>query len=249
MRRSAVARGAFYAYGTLVLTPPRVWRETHNYHHAHTAQLVGSHVGSFPTVSMPMWQRMSRLQRIRYRAARHPLTIASAYLTVFLYGMCLAPILRNPRKNWDSALAILVHGALTGALLRFAGLSAYFYCLLLPLAIAHALGAYLFYAQHNFSDAQIQPRESWRYTRAALLSSSYMPMGVVMRWFTGNIGFHHVHHLNPSIPFYRLPETMAAVPALQHPGVTTLGWRDIRTCLGLKVWDPVLGKMVGLPPA
>jgi omega-6 fatty acid desaturase (delta-12 desaturase) len=247
MRRSALARSVFYVYGVLVLTPPRVWRETHNYHHAHTAQLVGSHVGSFPTVSIPMWRRMNRWQRLRYRAARHPLAIVCAYLTVFLYGMCLTPFLRNPRKNWDSALAFLVHGALTSIVLAFGGPRTYVFCLLLPFTIAHALGAYLFYAQHNFASVHIESRESWSYTRAALTSSSYMPMGPMMRWFTANIGYHHVHHLNPSIPFYRLPEAMAALPALQHPGVTTLGWRDILDCIGLKVWDPQRGRMVGLP--
>jgi omega-6 fatty acid desaturase (delta-12 desaturase) len=247
MRRSAFARSVFYAYGVLVLTPPRVWRETHNYHHAHTAQLVGSHVGSFPTVSIPMWRRMNRWQRLRYRVARHPLTIGAAYLTVFLNGMCLTPFLRNPRRNWDSALALLVHGALTSGLLVLAGPATYLFCLFLPFTIAHALGAYLFYAQHNFATVHIEPRESWSYSRAALQSSSYMPMGPMMRWFTANIGYHHVHHLNPSIPFYRLPEAMSAIPALQSPRTTTLGWRDILDCIGLKVWDAQRGRMVGLP--
>jgi fatty acid desaturase len=67
-----------------------------------------------------------------------------------------------------------------------------------PLSIAHRLGAYLFYAQHDFPAVHVEPRERWSYTRAALMSSSYMAMGPVMRWFTGNIGYHHVHHLNPS---------------------------------------------------
>jgi omega-6 fatty acid desaturase (delta-12 desaturase) len=246
MRRSPIARGIFYTYGCLVLTPPRVWRETHNYHHAHTAKLVGSHVGSFPMVSLPMWRRMSRGQRIRYRAARHPATIAIAYLPLFLYGMCIGPFLRNPRKNWDSGVALMGHTALTLALSR-AGQGLYFFCLLAPLSIAHALGAYLFYAQHNFPAVHVEPRESWSYTRAALMSSSYMAMGPVMRWFTGNIGYHHVHHLNPSIPFYRLPAAMAAIRALQSPGTTRLRWRDMLACLRLKIWDPVAGRMVGLP--
>jgi omega-6 fatty acid desaturase (delta-12 desaturase) len=68
-----------------------------------------------------------------------------------------------------------------------------------------------------------------------------------MAFFTGNIGFHHVHHLNPSIPFFRLPEVMRAVPALLHPGTTSLKIGDIRQCFALKLWDPKLGKMVGYP--
>ena len=72
-------------------------------------------------------------------------------------------------------------------------------------------------------------------------------MGPVMNWLTGNIGFHHVHHLNPGIPFYRLPEAMAAMPELQHPPKSTLRPRDIVAAFRLKLWDPAAGKMVGYP--
>ena len=124
-------------------------------------------------------------------------------------------------------------------------LPAFLFAFALPLMIACTLGAYLFYAQHNFPNMHVQPRESWSYARAALESSSYMEMGPVMRFFTGNIGYHHVHHLNPVIPFYRLPEAMAAIPELQSPGRTSLRPRDIAVCLRLKLWDPETDHMVG----
>ncbi len=247
LRGSPFLRGAFYVYGVLVLTPPRVWRQTHNYHHAHTAQLVGSHVGSFATVNVSMWKKMTLRQRFRYLAVRHPATLLCAYFTVFLYGVCLSSFLRDPRKNWDSALALVVHFALSIAVFVFGGLTMYVFVMLVPFLVAHAVGAYLFYAQHNFPAIRIAPRENWSYARAALESSSYIPMGPVMAWFTANIGYHHVHHLNPSIPFYRLPEAMAAIPALQHPATTTLSLKDIWACMRLKVWDPDLGQMVGAP--
>src|SRR6185436_14048928 len=76
-------------------------------------------------------------------------------------------------------------------------------------------------------------------------SSSYMEMGPLMRWFTANIGFHHVHHLNPAIPFYRLPEAMNAIPALQTPGRTNLSPKEIAACLRLKLWEPDHGHMIG----
>jgi omega-6 fatty acid desaturase (delta-12 desaturase) len=91
----------------------------------------------------------------------------------------------------------------------------------------------------------VQPRESWSFARAALESSSYMEMGLVMTFFTGNIGFHHVHHLNPLIPFYRLPEAMREVPELAHAKKTSLSLRDIRACFSQKLWDAEAGKMVG----
>ena len=123
----------------------------------------------------------------------------------------------------------------------------WFWALFLPHFIACALGAYLFYAQHNYPGMTLQPREKWDYSRAALESSSYMPMNPVMAYFTGNIGYHHVHHLNPGIPYYRLPEAMAAVPELQHPGQTVLTPGGMRACFALKLWDPGAGKMVGYP--
>ncbi len=100
-----------------------------------------------------------------------------------------------------------------------------------------ALGSYLFFAQHSFKRMHILPQESWTYYRAAMESSSYMRLNKVMQWFTGNIGFHHIHHLNVRIPFYRLPEVMAAVPELQSPVTTTLSPRDIRDCFRCCLWD------------
>ena len=183
-------------------------------------------------------------ERFRYLVARHPLTLLFAYLTVFLYGICLSSFMRDPRKNWDSGLALVLHIALSVAIFAHFGPLSYLFVVLVPFFVAHALGAYLFYAQHNFPAVRIEPRETWSYVRAALESSSYMPMGRIMRWFTANIGYHHVHHVNPTIPFYRLPETMAAIEALQRPGITTLAANRILDCLRLKVWDAELGRMV-----
>ena len=88
-------------------------------------------------------------------------------------------------------------------------------------------------------------KQDWNYAAAALLSSSYMKLNPVMRWFTANIGYHHIHHLNSKIPFYRLPDAMKAIPELQNAKVTTLKISDIIACLRLKVWDPEQNKMVG----
>ena len=110
--------------------------------------------------------------------------------------------------------------------------------------LAAMAGAYLFYAQHNYPDARIASRQDWTFTGAAIESSSYMVMGPVMNWFTANIGYHHVHHLNAAIPFYRLPEAMASIPELQHPGATSLHVKDIVACFRLKLWSPDEGRLV-----
>ncbi len=249
LRGPGLGRALLYGYGMLVLVPPRVWRETHNYHHAHTAKLVGSNVGSYVTVNLSMWRRMPSAARLMYRLQRHPVTIALGYLTVFLYGTCISSFVRAPRKHWSSGVAIGLHAGLTVLLITTLGLERYALAMLLPLLVACGSGAYLFYAQHNFPALHIQPRESWSFTRAALESSSYMRLGPVARWFTGNIGFHHVHHLNPTIPFYRLPEAMASVRELQHPGITTLRPRDILATFRQNIWDEERGRMISYADA
>lgn len=239
-----MGRASMNAFGVLVLTPPNVWKQTHNYHHAHTAKIVGSHVGSFPVLTVAMYRNATPRQRFMYRLARNPLTIAFAYVTIFVFGMCVHPFLRSPRKNWDSALAIVVHVILSYITWRAFGLGIYLHVLVFPLAIAFAVGGYLFYAQHNFPDIEIQPRETWEYTRAALESSSFIDHGIIFRWFTGNIGFHHVHHLNAAIPFYQLPAAMNAIPELQHPRRASMTLPGIVECLRLKLWDPESHRMV-----
>ena len=245
LRGSRPARALFTVVGLAVMTPPRVWRETHNYHHAHNGKIVGSHVGSYPVVTVAMWSRMTPAQRFAYRAARHPLTILCGYFTVFAWGMCVAPALRAPRKNVLGLVALAAQALVAWVVVHAFGAATYFVGVFSPLALAMAVGAYLFYAQHTFEGVVFQPRESWSYVRAALESSSYMPMGPVMRFFTGNIGYHHVHHLNPSIPFDRLPEAMDAIPELQSPKVTRLRARDVVGCFRLALWSPADGAMIG----
>jgi omega-6 fatty acid desaturase (delta-12 desaturase) len=247
LRKSRVAKLLFYLYGMAVLTPPQSWRYSHNFHHANVGKaipveegkfsLLTSDIGAVPLMTTTMWDQASFWQRLRYRISRHPVTILSAYVTVFLFSITLVPLRKDPRKSWDGALSLLVHGGLVAALWFFAGFPVAFFAFLLPFAIAAASGAYLFFAQHNFEGLRILPSEEWSHFRAALESSSYMKLGPIMNWFTGNIGYHHVHHLNSLIPFYRLPEAMAAIPELQSPVVTTLRPRDIITCLRLSLWD------------
>jgi len=244
---SLAARYLIRWVGFVVMAPPNVWRETHNYHHAHTAKLVGSHIGSFPMMSIQQWERATPAERRRYRFARHPLTVALGYFTIFMFEMSLASFLRGPRKNWDSLAALLLNWGLTAILVSGFGPVVWFYCHFLPLVVACMLGGYLFYAQHNYPDARIQAREQWSFERAALESSSYMELGPLMNWVTANIGYHNVHHLNPSIPFYRLPEAMKSIPELSRVGKTTLRPRDVAACFRLKLWDPQRGKMVGFP--
>jgi acyl-lipid omega-6 desaturase (Delta-12 desaturase) len=244
LQSSGVTGIFFHIYGVLMLTPARIWNDTHNHHHANTARLSAPSAGTFTTWSTDTWRTASGRRRLAYVLERHPLTLLFGYVTVFLVSQCLVPFLRNPRRYWASGLALLVHIALSIAIWTLFGPGVYLSAFLGPLFVAYALGVYLFYAQHNFPDIVIRPGDEWSHADASLEASSYLACGPVLAWFTGNIGYHHVHHLNPRIPFYRLPEAMAAIPELQRPRITTLHPRDVIACLHQNLWDPVLGRMV-----
>jgi len=223
-------------YGLLVLNPPSIWSRSHDHHHRNVGRIFGSSIGSYPIMTKATWKRASRWQRLRYRMHRHPMTMALGYVTVFLYGMCIRSFLADRRAHYDSALAIALHATIVALLAVFAPWLM-LYLILVPMTVASALGAYLFYAQHNYPGAVLMAREDWTYIDAALQSSSYLRMGPVMSWFTGNIGYHHVHHVNAKIPFYRLNEAMNGIRELQVPSSTSLSPRQIWRCLRLKLWD------------
>ena len=249
LKGSPTARVIMHVFGTLALTPPRVWKHSHNFHHRHNMQIETSSVGSFPVYTVEMWRQSSFWSRVGYRLTRHPLAILLGYVTVFVYEMCIGSFLADPRKNWDAGLALLLHGVIITLLWIFAGPTVLLFTVFLPYTLAATFGVYLFYSQHNFEGVYIQPTEEWTHARASLKSSSFMKFGPIMNWFTANIGYHHIHHLNPMIPFYRLPEAMKHTPELQNPIVTTLRPSSVLKCLRLKLWDPDNRRMVSFKAA
>ncbi len=244
LRKSKLGKFVFHMIGYALLTPATVWKRTHNYHHANNSKIAGSHIGSYPILSTTMWRRAKKMQRLQYRLSRHPLNIVLGYFTVFLIGLVLLPFFRRPKAHYDSIFALIVHFGWLAAVWILASPMMAVLAVMLPMAIATATGAYLFYAQHNFPDMHVQSRDGWDFAVAATECSSYMKMSPIMHWFTGNIGYHHVHHLNPLIPFYRLPDAMEGIEELQNPGTTSLLPKDIWACLRLSVWDPRKKKMV-----
>jgi omega-6 fatty acid desaturase (delta-12 desaturase) len=249
LRGSWVATAIMHVFGLLILAPPSVWKRSHNYHHGHTAKIVGSQLGSFPVMTDIMYTRANERRRLQYRFARHPLTMVAAYFTIFLGGMCIAPLLKSPRHHLDALLALVVHFGALALVMLGRGPSFAFLGLLVPHALACIVGAYLFYAQHNFPSMVLRGRHKWRYVDAALHASSFMQFAPAWRWFFANIGYHHVHHLNPSIPFYRLPEAMAAIPGLDRQPQTSLSPRDVVDCLRLGLWSHDERAMQGYPRA
>ena len=201
---------------------------------------------SYPVLSKEKFLSSPKAEQKAYLFVRNPLTISFGYIIMFMYGMCIQSFLSCKSRHKDSLLALILHALLIASVTIFFGWKIFIVAMLIPFLVSGALGSYLFYAQHNFPGVSFEEKDGWTYEGAALESSSYMKMNFFWRWVSANIGYHHVHHLNARIPFYRLPEAMRKIPELQHPKITTLNPGDIIKCLRLKVWDSAAQKMISL---
>jgi omega-6 fatty acid desaturase (delta-12 desaturase) len=244
LNKSKLARIIMPLYGAYVLNPASIWKRSHDHHHTHNSKLFASSIGSYLIVTKSKFMSMTKSEQRIYLASRHPLIIVFGYFFIFMIGMCLMSFISNPRKHVDSLMALIAHFAIAFVLVYFLGWQAWLLAMFIPFMISSAMGAYLFYAQHNFPGALFSDNGEWAYEKAAMESSSFMDTNPVMHWFTGNIGYHHIHHLNSRIPFYRLPEVMKAIPELQQVKTTSLSIKDVIACLRLKVWDQSTQRMV-----
>jgi acyl-lipid omega-6 desaturase (Delta-12 desaturase) len=244
--RSRVAAVFMRFIGICLVCPSAVWRSSHDYHHSHNCKLRSANIGSFPIMTREQYRRTATGERLLYLFMRHPLTILFGYFTVFIFGMVILPFVSAPRKNIDSIPAFLLHAAIVVWLTVHFGWLALILTFLLPFCIAGALGAYLFYAQHNFNGVILKDKEGWTFEGAALESSSHLKTNPLMAWFTANIGYHHIHHLNHRVPFYRLPEVYRDIPELRQARTTTLNPLEIFRCLRLKVWCVETQRMVSV---
>ncbi len=245
LRKSWLANIIFTIFGIYMITPPNIWKRSHDHHHNHNAKLFSASIGSFPIMTKQKFMEASKNERLTYLAIRSPINMFFAYFTTFMFGMCISSFISSPRRHWDSLVVLVLHFSIGAFIFIQFGWLTCLFAFFLPFFLSQMLGAYLFYAQHNFPGVTFKKNVEWSYTNAALESSSFMKLNPFLQWVTANIGFHHIHHLNSKIPFYRLPEAMATIPELQEAKVTTLKPSDIIACLRLKVWDSEKNKMVG----
>ncbi|HEV2330347.1 MAG TPA: fatty acid desaturase [Verrucomicrobiae bacterium] len=245
LAKSRVAAILMRLLGIGMLCPSAVWRSSHDYHHTHNCKLRSAHIGSFPIMTREQYRQTPPAERLLYLFMRHPLTILFGYITVFLFGMVILPFFNSPRKHIDSIPAFLLHVTLAIWLTVHFGWIALVLTMFVPFLIAGALGSYLFYAQHNFPGVILKDKAGWTFEGAALESSSFLNTNRIMAWFTGNIGYHHIHHLNHRVPFYRLPEVYRDIPELRQARTTSLHPMEIFRCLRLKVWCVETQRMVG----
>lgn len=238
------------AIGVVTLTPYDFWRHSHALHHANSGNLDRPRVGSIATLTVEEYRALPRLQRFRYRLYRHPLVLfglGPAYLFLIDNRLPLG-FMRAGWMPWLSTmgtnLAILV---LVGGMIWLVGFETFLLVQLPITLLAATIGIWLFYVQHQFEGTFWARDSEWTFHEAALYGSSHYDLPGVLRWFTANIGVHHVHHLVSRIPFYRLPEVLRDYPHLREMGRLTL-FQSLKT-LRLALWDENRKRLVSFAAA
>jgi omega-6 fatty acid desaturase (delta-12 desaturase) len=229
----------------LTLTPYAFWRRDHAMHHATTGNLDRRGAGDVTMLTLLEYRALSWPRRIAYRLYRHPLVmfgVGPAWLVLW----CLRVPKGNPLKRWRDWVSIVGTDAALAALVVVLMLVLSPEAVLLGwlpvMLLAATIGVWLFYIQHQFEEAYWEPRPQWDFHAAALHGSSFYDLPRVLHWLTGNIGFHHIHHLASRIPNYRLRECHEANPAFHGVPRLTL-WQSLK-CARLALWDPEQRKLV-----
>lgn len=235
-----------HCFGVLVFTPFEDWRFSHLRHHATYANLDARGFGDIWTLTRAEYENASKAKQLGYRLYRSP---------AVLFGLgalfCFALRYRLPTetaKRREHMSVLFTNLLLAGVALLAAWALGWRTYLLIQLPViwmAGAAGVWLFYVQHQFDGVYWARKGEWDALRAAMEGSSFYDLPPVLRWLSGNIGYHHVHHLGPRIPNYRLKECYDAIPALRAKPPLTL--RRSPACVRLKVWDEERKALVGFP--
>lgn len=232
----------------MTLTPYRSWRRQHAGHHGVWNNLDRRQNGAdiySPCLTVAEYRALPAFRRFFYRATRHPL-IANVLLPPLVFiGLFRLPFdapvswRRERREVYVTNLCLI---GLFGGLGLILGFEEVAVVQLPTMAVASIIGVWLFSVQHRGETTIWARSATWDSATASLRSSTYLRLPAVLRWFTGNIGYHHVHHLNPRIPNYRLQECHEAMPALHNVPTLSL-WQGIRA-VRLALWDEARARMV-----
>ena len=236
--------------GVVTLTPYDVWRRTHSIHHSHAGDLGHRGIGDVMTLTIEEYHQRTWFGRLLYRAYRHPLVmfgLGPTYIFLLCNRLPLS-MMDQGRKYWISAMGTnAAIAVLLSAIVYFGGWQALFLVFLPSTLIAASIGVWLFYVQHQFEQTQWDETEDWQLHDAALHGSSHYDLPPILRWFSANIGIHHVHHLYARIPFYRLREVLTDHEDLVDCSRMTL--RDSFGCAKLNLWDATNRRLVSFAAA
>ena len=230
--------------GMLTFTPYYHWRWEHSLHHATAGDLDRRGTGDVWTMTVQEYLESSRWKRFAYGLARNPVVLfLIAPLYLFLVGQRFPSARANQRERRSVIWMNLAVLGLATALSAVFGIKAYVLIQLTVVGVASSAGVWLFYVQHQFEGVYWERRDDWDYTAAALQGSSFYKLPRVLQWFSGNIGFHHIHHLSPRIPNYNLELCHQADPLFQSVKPITL-FSSLKS-FTFRLWDEQRGKLVG----
>ena len=242
-RRANDLLGTFCSFFTL--TPYRLWRRSHSRHHASSGNLGHRGHGDVWTLTVDEYRSRSFWGKLQYRLYRHPLFLFLVGPSL-LFGLRQRFTLGIPatwrRERRSVHLTNVGIAAAVAVAWVSIGITPFLLVHVPVVAIASSMGAWLFFIQHQFETAYWQPDDRWNFARSACEGSSYYRLPVLLQWFTGNIGFHHIHHLESRIPNYNLPRCFADTPELRH-SVTIGLWESVK-CPRLKLWDEARQQLI-----
>ncbi|WP_256758034.1 fatty acid desaturase [Cohnella sp. WQ 127256] len=222
--------------GILTMFPYQQWKHSHSIHHSTSSNLDKRGIGDMWMLTVDEYLELPKWKKIYYRIYRNPLVmfgIGPIVIFLFEYRFNVKRAKRAERINtWITNIGIVVlYGALAWAL----GWQNFLLVQAPIFWLSGALGIWLFYVQHQFEESYFEHDEEWSYVKAAVEGSSYYKLPKVLQWITGNIGFHHVHHLSPRVPNYLLEDAHNAVPPLQHASTVTL--KTSLKAIRFRLWD------------
>ncbi len=230
--------------GVLTLTPYQQWRWEHAKHHSTAGDLDKRGTGDVWTLTVKEYLESSRWRRFTYRLARNPFVLFVVAPLILFLGMNRFP---NPkagrRERWSVHMTNLALVGVAVALSMIMGFKAYLTIQLTLTALSGSVGVWLFYVQHQFEGVYWARHGDWDYTTVALQGSSFYKLPKVLQWFTGSIGFHHIHHLRPGIPNYNLERCHRAVDLFQTVKPVKLG--SSLKSLTFRLWDEQRQRLVG----
>ncbi len=229
--------------GLFVLSPYERWRHDHAIHHATSGDLERRGVGDIITLTVPEYRARQWRGRLAYRALRNPIVMFGlGPVIAMMIGPRIATRSQRPRMRHSVFGTDVVLLVVIGGLCWLMGWQSFLLVWAPSAILAGSVGIWLFYVQHQFEDAYWQSADDWSYSDAALRGSSYLKLPKLMQFFTGNIGLHHVHHLNARIPNYNLQRAHDENPIFHEVPTLSL-WDALRT-VRLKLWDEERGKLV-----
>ncbi|MFT5465229.1 MAG: omega-6 fatty acid desaturase (delta-12 desaturase) [Verrucomicrobiales bacterium] len=229
--------------GTLSFTPYGRWRREHALHHASSGHLDRRGMGDIWTLTVKEYLGCSPVKRLAYRVSRHAFFLfVIGPIWLFIYRERIPQKNPKPGETRDVMVLNLVLIAMSVVLIYLFGFWPWLAIQLTTLTVAGGAGIWLFYVQHQYEDAYWVSGDDWDYFDAAIKGSSFYKLPKVLQWFTGNIGFHHIHHLSPRIPNYNLERCHKAHPMFNEVKPLTL-MSSLKTA-ALALWDEKTNKLV-----